>query len=323
MDIKRILLIRTGALGDFVVTLPVVKALRDAWPVAHLHLVGYPGILALATGYADSMDSIDRADWASFFVPNGRLSDHCVESVRNPDLVVSYLPDADGVFGDNLRRAGARSVLSCSPHPPADGSVHFGDHLLGPLSRMGVPVADRTPHVLLTAKDRDEAEHALGECGIEGPPPIMIHPGSGSESKCWPPDRFAAVAGGVSRKSGLPVVLLSGPADGDLVRRVASYMTSPPFLVSPPSVCCLAALLERAAVYLGNDSGPSHLAAAVGVPTVVLFGPSNPRTWAPRGRMVAVLQGEPSLPPEDRLAGIGQERVEEAVLSLLAAAEYQ
>ena len=235
MDIRRILLVRTGALGDFVVTLPVVKALRNAWPAGHLHLVGYPGILALAAGYADSVDSIDRADWASFFVPNGVLSDHCVEGVRNSDLVVSYLPDADGVFGLNLRRAGARSVLSCSPHPPPDGSVHIGDHLLGPLSRMEVPVADRIPHVLLSATDRDKAEHALDRCITEGPPPIMIHPGSGSKGKCWPPERFAAVADRVSQTSGLPVVLLSGPADGNLAERVASYMVASPFLISPPS----------------------------------------------------------------------------------------
>ena len=98
MDINRLLLIRTGALGDLILTLPVLAALRAAAPCARLHILGNPRTLVLAGDHADSILDIDRADWAPFFVPGGRLSPHHVDQLKTTDLVLSYLPDPDGVF---------------------------------------------------------------------------------------------------------------------------------------------------------------------------------------------------------------------------------
>ena len=199
MTLNRILLIRTGALGDLIVTLPVLSALKAAAPRACLHLLGYPRTLVMAQGYADSIASIDQADWAPTFVQNGRLPRSCVDRINTADLVLSYLPDPDGIFTANLRRAGARTVHSFHPHPPPDGSIHIVDHLLSPLSTLHIPAADPVPRVLLTREDRQSAEQILHHQNLADTSPAVIHPGSGGAAKRWPPERFAPVADRIAR----------------------------------------------------------------------------------------------------------------------------
>ena len=316
---ERILVVRTGALGDFVVTLPVLRALRRTYPGARLDLLGYPETLALAREEADEIDSIDRADWAPFFVPEGRLPSRCVDLLGDVDLALSYLPDSDGIFTANLGRAGVRKVVSFDPHPPPDGSVHITDHLLHPLKDLGISASDAVPRLRLAQEDRREAEALLLRYGLVDAPFAAIHPGSGGATKRWPTERFAAVADRIARQ--ISVVLFSGPADGDLTEHIAARMRSRPVVIPSPPLRHLAALFSHAAAYLGNDSGPSHLASAVETPAVVLFGPTDPRIWAPRGERVCVLQGDPDLPSECRLNAISEDDVVKAVLGLVSQAE--
>ena len=303
MNLNRILLVRTGALGDVILTLPVLQALRDGAPHARIELLGKPDILALAGEYAGGIHSIDRAEWTPFFVPGGLLPDRPVNRLQATDLVLSYLPDADGTFTANLRRAGAGTVVSFPPHPPPDGSVHIVDHLLRPLAGLGIPACAVRPCVRLTPEDRRAASRLLQDSGLSGVSPLILHPGSGGVSKRWPPERFAGVADRAVQETGLPVLLLSGPADGDLADRVGLHMQTAATVIPALPLTHLAALLECAAVYLGNDSGPTHLAAAVGAPVVALFGPTDPRIWAPRGAGIRVLQAAPALPPPGGDAG--------------------
>jgi len=317
MAYRRILVVRTSAVGDFVTTLPVVRALRRAAPRAHLRLLGKPETLSLAIGEADAIDSIDLAMWAAFFVPGSALHAAGEERIRDTDLVVCYLPDADGVFAANLRRAGAGRVVCHPPHPPADGSLHIVDHLAAPLAMLSIPCTDRVPHVALTQEDEEAADHILRAHGLERGEPVAVHPGSGSLRKCWSPKRFAAVAGRVSGDLGRRAMLLSGPADGDLARRVERASRARLTVVPRLPLRHLAALLSASAAYLGNDSGPSHLAAAVGTPTTVLFGPTDPRVWAPRGEAVQVIEGDPERPPGKRLESLCEDRVFAALAASL------
>lgn len=317
MAYHRILLIRTGALGDFVVTLPVLRALRDVAPAAHIRLLGNPHTLALARDCADKIDSINRADWAPFFAPNGNLPSAEVDRLRDTDLALSYLPDSDGVFSGNLRRAGVGRVISYNPHPPEDGRVHIVDHLLGPILALSIPVVHPIPRICLAPEDHRAAEAVLRKHTPSGDA-VVIHPGSGGVRKCWSPERFARVADGVADHTGLPVLLLSGPADGHLAARVAAYACGNPIVVPHLPLRHLAALLARAAVYLGNDAGPSHLAAAAGARSVVLFGPTDAHIWAPRGNAVRILRGDPSVAPDRRLQTITESQVLNALLEQLA-----
>ena len=316
MPLTRILLIRTGALGDFIVTLPVIHALRNAYPDAHIQLLGNLQTLALAREEVDRIDSIDRADWASFFVPGGRLPAPLADPLSATDLVLSYLPDPNGTFSTNLKRTGARTVVSFPPHPPTDGSIHIVDHLLLPLHKLQIPVTEKTPTIHRTPADHDAAEQTRSDDALEQPM-LLVHPGSGGRHKCWPKQHFAEAADHFRSETGHTVGLLSGPADGDLAQQVASRMKGAATVLPPMPLRPLAGLLQRAGAYLGNDSGPSHLAAAVGTPTVALFGPTDPRIWAPRGKAVRVIGGPAHLPPEKRLAAISPPRVATVLSRLL------
>ncbi len=318
MDPKRFLVIRTGALGDFILTLPVLRTLRSAYPLARIDLAGRPEIVSLASDLAAGIFDIADAGWAPFFARDSRLPTRLADHLASTDLVLCYLPDTDGMLTGNLCRAGAGQVLTVAPHPPGDGSVHIVDHLLAPLPELGIPVPpDPAPRVVTTQRDRLRADEIAAGVGLLVDRALVIHPGSGGRTKRWRPHGFAAVADHIARSADRPIVLLDGPAEPGLASTVASLMSTPSVLLPPVPLGDLASLLERASLYIGNDSGPSHLAAAVGTPSVVLFGPTDPRIWAPRGPDVRIVCGDPGLPSERRLGTIQEAEVIGAVESLL------
>ena len=113
-SMNRILIIRGGAIGDFVLTLPAIKLLRDRFPNAHIEILGYKHIAALAEKrfYADAIRSLESGELARFFAKDSELPTECANYFASFDLVVSYLFDPDGIFQTNLKRAGARTFLA-------------------------------------------------------------------------------------------------------------------------------------------------------------------------------------------------------------------
>ncbi|OGG49193.1 MAG: hypothetical protein A3F84_07515 [Candidatus Handelsmanbacteria bacterium RIFCSPLOWO2_12_FULL_64_10] len=313
---RRILVIRSGALGDFVLTLPAIRALREAAPRAHVEIVGRTATLEVAHEryYADAIRSIDRADFAPLFAPEGEASPEVVAYLTGFDLILSYLPDRDGLFRRNLERVGVRRLVCGGPIPAPDEVRHIVDRLLEPVEGAGIPVGDRTPRVFLTEEDGRTAEAFLKGRGIsEFDPFVVIHPGSGGARKCWPAGRFARVADEVQRTTGARVVVPQGPADEQVVAQMVSEMVVAPVVAGGLPLPVLAGVLARCRAYVGNDSGVTHLSAASGAPVVALFGPTDPRVWGPRGERVRTVQGDAELPEERRLEAIGEEEVIRAV----------
>jgi ADP-heptose:LPS heptosyltransferase len=136
---------------------------------------------------------------------------------------------------------------------------------------------------------------------------LAVHPGSGSPTKNWPADRYADLVARVS--SGCPWLLVEGPADAEAARALRGIPGAVRLRETPSRV--LGAVLSLAGAYVGNDSGVSHLAAAWGAPTVALFGPTDPRLWAPEAPAGKVIRGAGS-----RLDAISVEAVETAVARL-------
>jgi len=116
-----------------------------------------------------------------------------------------------------------------------------------------------------------------------------IHPGSGGKNKCWSPNHFANTADTLIRQTGCQVCLSSGPADGPLAEEVSHLMTENATLLPQLPLRQFASFMATCNAYLGNDSGPTHLSAALGLPTVALFGPTNPHIWSPRGPKVHIV----------------------------------
>ncbi len=286
-DTPRILVIRGGAIGDFILTLPAIGALRQRWPSARLEILGYPRIAALADGryYADAVRSIDAAAMARFFVPEADLDPSLSDYFASFDIVLSYLYDPDDIFSANLGRAGVTRLLRASAKPDRE---HAAAHFARPLAELGLHADPAHPRLFPNAADRAFAEqfltlnfslstlHSL----------VAIHPGSGGEHKVWPADRWAAVIHKLREEAGCNILLIGGEAD-DIARRTLAPFNLPAAWSLP--LPQLAAVLERCALFAGHDSGITHLAAAVGIPTLALFGPTSPDVWGPLGPRTRVV----------------------------------
>ncbi len=281
----RLLVLRGGALGDFIVTLPVLSALRNRWPNAHIELIGYPHVAELARigGLVDAVGSLHGAGIARFFGLRPQFPDEQRAYIRSFDIVFNFFHDPDDTVRTNLESAGARHVVSGSP---LVRDLHAVDHLLKPLESLAIYEAGAIPALALPQAERAAGRERLHAAAAS--PAWIIHPGSGSPQKNWPIGRFIDTARRL-KNAGRSAVFLVGEADEQV--REALARNAPDFSrMEGLSVCEAAQTLSAAAGYLGNDSGISHLAAALGAPTVALFGPTDPALWAPRGPHVTILR---------------------------------
>ncbi len=284
----RILVLRGGAIGDFIATLPALQALRSRWPEAYVELIGYPHIAELARlgGLVDRVDSLDRARIARLFAPGMELEESLREHIASFDFVLTYLSDPDRAAETHLRLSGAPDVLHIAPLPAA--ATQITDHLVKPLERLALYEAGAIPRLALCGTARAAGRDRLAALGVPAPP-VALHAGSGSPRKNWPADRFLEVARRL-RAAGDSVLFILGEADEPLapvIRGAAPALGA--FVLHGCELVETAGVLSACAAYLGNDSGISHLAAALGLPALALFGPTDAAVWGPRGAHAAVL----------------------------------
>lgn len=285
----RILVIRGGAIGDFILTLPAIRLLRENFPGARLEILGYKHIIALAEGryYADATRCIEYGPVAAFFARNATLDPELSAYFAGFQQIVSYLFDPDGIFETNLRRAGAKNIL-CAWRK-LDDSNHVAHQHARALEKLALYLEDPAARVYPSETDRAAAGTFLGEA--TGRVLIAIHPGSSSAIKNWPIANWLELARQLS--SGTPearFILIGGEADDAQFAAFLAGWTGPaPLLARSLPLPELAAILERCRLYLGHDTGISHLAAAVGTPCVLLFGPTDPDVWKPANEQVAVV----------------------------------
>lgn len=279
---------RGGAIGDFIMTLPAVGALRERWPDGHIEILGYPHITELAHEryYADATRSIDAKPMAGFFVPNAVLDPELMEYFGSFNVVISYLFDPDSLFANNVRRCGVKQVIEASPRPSEEDAAK---HYCLPLESLAIYVDAPRPRVHPNESDRDAAARFLKMAGRE--PIVAIHPGSGGERKNWPAENFAAVARWVSDELAAQLLVVEGEADEHVVKKLTDLLRPRvPTVARGLKLVELAAVLERCTLFLGNDSGITHLAAAVATPVVAVFGNASLPIWEPRGERVRVVR---------------------------------
>ena len=284
----RILVIRGGAIGDFILTLPAIRLLRENFPAAQIEILGYEHIVALAHGrfYADAIRSIEYGAMAGFFVPNSTLAPDLTEYFAGFQQVISYLFDPDKFFENNLRRAGVKHYLPA--YVQIDDSQHAAQQLARPLEKLALFLEDHAARVYLTDTDRAFARKFLGE---DTRPVVAIHPGSGSPRKNWPVGNWAAIGTWLASQESQPrLLLIGGEADAvPLGTLTATWRDAGVLVARDLPLPHLAAVLGQCRLFLGHDSGISHLAAAVGTPCVLLFGPTDPAVWAPANELVTVI----------------------------------
>jgi heptosyltransferase-3 len=245
------LLIRPGALGDFVVSLPAMECLRSEYLEVWAAAPNVP--LARFANRARSIASTGL-DLLELDAASPRL----LETLRGFDSIVSWYGAGRPEFREAVAALGL--PFQFFPALPPEGpGMHAADFYLAQVRSIVTCPSDGIPRIACTAERGDFA---------------VIHPFSGSPKKCWPLERFQELARRLAER--MPVRWCAGPED-ELPRAVRFE-----------NLYELACWLASARIYIGNDSGPSHLAAAAGTPVVALFGPSNPAVWAPRGPRVTI-----------------------------------
>jgi ADP-heptose:LPS heptosyltransferase len=286
----RILVIRGGAIGDFILTLPGLRTLRQACPHSHIEIMGYRHIAALAENrfYAQAVRSIEYGPLSGFFAKNSELPAELADYFASLDLIISYLYDPDGIFESNLRRCGVENLL-CGSAKIVENDGHAARQLARPIEELGIRVVDLTEKIFVSEEDRQFGREFLQ---TPSQPIIAIHPGSGSKEKNWPLQNwiglFSTEHWHIKKRYSLIVV--SGEADKEQTARLEhTWKDQEVRFAKNLPLPHLAAVLEHS-IFIGHDSGISHLAAAAGANCILLFGPTDPNVWAPRNEKVEVLR---------------------------------
>lgn len=307
----KILVIRGGAIGDFILTLPAVSLLREAFPAARLEVLGYQHIvsLAVAGGFADASRSIEYGPMGAFFNPKADLDPELCAYFGSFAQVVSFLFDPDGFFSGNLRRCGVKNLIVISPKIDPEGD-HAVRQLARPLDRLALYLEDAGA---IWRPGPAEREFAAGFLGDASRPLVAMHPGSGGERKNWPVERWLELATALAPR---PLLIFGGEADARVMAAFhGAHLPHARFAENLP-LPQAGALLAACDLYIGHDSGISHLAAAAGAPCLLLFGPTDPDIWAPPHDRVFILSA-----PGGNLGALSTAEVQAAALDLLQKAE--
>ena len=285
----QIVVLRGGALGDIVLTLPILQALRDFYPDGFVTLVAPYPQASLARYNTDRLLDLNSARVLSLFKPGTSLQDE-VRACLRADLILSYLSDPDRIIEKKLTLSDNTKFLR-GPFKLDLVSRPAVEQLAQPLALLGITSIDPVPR--LTASPPTRPINRLA-----------IHPGSGSRNKNWPLGHWAELLRELMPKFD-EVLLISGEADTEIFEAVRPLIPATKLrLCANRSLWDLVSELNQATLFIGHDSGVTHLAAATGVTTVALFGPTDPTIWAPNGAHVIVITS-----PDRTMAGLSAETV--------------
>ncbi len=288
------LMLHQGALGDFLLTLPVVAALRTT--------LSRPQVIAIASaasarlmagrGVIDRHMSPESVGLHTLFGEDGGALDPRLQSLLHltAPVVLNFLSDADHAIHRRLAETMPRGrVISVDPRPPIDAEHprHITQCWTDAIRAQGISIGEAAPVRVDRASDTSREETSKQR-------PIVIHPGSGGRGKCWPLKRFLQLADGLNEYA---IDWMLGPAELErepemhalLKQRVVEHGGR---LIVEEDLQCAADHVARAKLYVGNDAGMTHLAAVLGVSTVALFGTTDPRVWRPFGEHVHAIYEE-------------------------------
>lgn len=353
-EIRRILLLRIERIGDLLMTLGAIESVRATWPSARIDLVvgSWNADLARRLPAVDRVETLD-APWLARG-PGGASAGALIARVREwrsrgydlainleGDIRTNLMIGASGAptrVGFAMAGGGAAltDVASFDPRRHTDDNTREAvRHAARALGATIVEPAPAWPRIVVSPDAQQRADALLAGGGRPATPLIGLHASGGREIKQWHPDRFGTAVAGIARAIGGRVVLTGTRDDRPLVDAARAAMPLDVDLLDlsgPLDLLTLAAVLSRLDLYVTGDTGPMHLAAAMGTPVVAVFGVSSPERYAPLAphrRLVRIdIPCSPCnrvrLPPErcrghvpDCLEGITAAMVEQAGLDLL------
>ena len=291
---ETVVILHPGSLGDVLLAVPAIRSLRLRYPECELVLIARPGISQLLWDCEeiDHWVSIEDQNTVELFSQSPRLSGRLQVWLNQCELAVAWLEDKEGILSDTFKRCGVKNKRIQSPFSPLLIQHHQSQRFLESIGELPAPSA--TDRAIQVQKDVLERARTYLDSGPvrRKRPIVLIHPGSGSVRKCLNAEPMASLIQQLQQR-GLSPVILEGPDDCDIVERVLALVETPPVVLRGLDLSLLAGILTKTDLYIGHDSGVTHLAAALGIRTLAIFGPTDPRRWAPLGTHVTVAQGLP------------------------------
>ena len=276
---QKILVLFPGALGDFICFVPALELLARDCGVDLLARAEYADLVSASI----QASSIERFEIGRLFVAAAGRDEALRRFFAPYRSIYSWMGSGDRIFASNLTRlAGDRAKLFL--FRPLDSAVHISEYYLNCVG--GKLESETYPTIPLRRAALFWARNWLGERGFKGERILALAPGSGAREKNWPAQNFREVERWWRCGGGKSFVIF-GPVEEERCEKDRDW--SGAAVARGMELRKVAALLSLSDVFLGNDSGLTHLAAAVGVETVALFGPTDPGAWAPRGRRVTVV----------------------------------
>lgn len=333
MASQRILLIRLSSLGDIVLTTPVIRAVRAHFPESYIAmLVGKQSAEVLRENpHLDEVITFDR-------LAKDKDTGEVLRTVRilrerkftlAIDLQRKFRTALLMYLGGVVTRVGNTSGL-CTVRVPEEGNKHATAHYFDLLHAVGIPAVDQKPELFLSTSECRDATQRFDAAGVtQSGLKVGFFPGAGWKLREWMPERFAAIGDRLVERFNADVLIFGGPKESELVRTVTNLMKARaiPF-AGNLQIRELAACIEKCDLFLTNDTGPMHIAAAVGTPTVSLFGPGNHIRFQPIGELHQIIRHDVPCSPckqftdkcQDNICmkGIGVDEVWQSISHALA-----
>lgn len=303
-DFKRILIVRTDRLGDVLLSTPAIKALRDAYPSAYIAMMVSAHAVDLIEGnpYLDEVivfnkQTNEKGAWGAFRCAvhlRSKKFDVCF--ILHPTVrvhVLMYLAAIPRRIGYD-RKCGFL-LTDRIVHDKQAGEKHESEYALDLLRYAGIEPGDNKPFMPIREESEAWVEKEFQKAGILRTDKLLaIHPAASCRSKLWPEENFAKVCDTLIERAGFKVVIVAGPEDAGIAVRIRNKMRHPAVtFAGKASLSQLASILKRCRLFISNDSGPVHIASALGIPVVVIFGRNqkglSPVRWGPLGEGNIVL----------------------------------
>ena len=311
MDYKKFLIVRLDKVGDVVLSTPVIKALRDARPDAYIAFMveDYAGDVIKGNPYLDQVIVYHKNDEGKSLVGNlnfinklrsFRFDAALILHPTSRSHLLVFLAGIPVRIGYN--RKSPFLLTRKIPHTKQLGEKHEAEYALDMLREIGVEPKECKLHVPLHKTSEEKITYIFKQNEIKKKDVVItLHPGASCPSKRWPPQNFVKVADHLTERHKARIVIIAGPDDKATGDEVARAMKEKPLNLSGiTTVGDLASILVRSKLFISNDSGPVHIASAVGTPSVVIFGRKDaglsPKRWGPTGERDIVLHKDAGCP---------------------------
>ena len=306
-DFKRILIARTDRIGDVLLSTPVIKALRDKYPHSYIAMMvsAYARDIVEGNPYLDKVIIYDKEvlhkSWLSSFrfargLKKNKFDLAVILHPTNRVHLVSFLAGIPKRVGYD-RKLGFL-LTDRIKHTKQLGEKHELEYNLDLLRYLGIEPRDKNLFMPLKPESEKWVKELFRQEGIrEADRLLAIHPAASCPSKIWPPERFAQTADKLAQNYGFKILVIAGPKDVKLAEALVKHLRSSVInLAGKTSITQLASLLKRCSLFISNDSGPVHIASAIGTPVISIFGRNqaglSPRRWEPVGLKDRILHKE-------------------------------